>query len=84
MSTNKEQLQDIQLENDWQVLGGFKKIWVHYRELRVCSYMCIQRERTIITYVIANFGRGNLSPSSEEQMKRNQYAWKKALCPKIM
>ncbi len=23
MSTNKEQLQDIHLENDWQVLGGF-------------------------------------------------------------
>jgi hypothetical protein len=26
MSTNKEQLQDIHLGNDWQVLGGFLKI----------------------------------------------------------
>jgi hypothetical protein len=73
------------LENDCgKFLEDLKKIWVHDREFRVCSYMCIQRERTIITYVIANFGRENLSPSSEEQMKRNQYAWKKALWPKIM
>jgi hypothetical protein len=46
--------------------------------------MCMQWERIIITYVIANFGRENLSPSSEEQMKRKQYVWKKALWPKIM
>lgn len=39
--------------------------------------MCIQWERTIITYVIAKYGRENLSPSSEEeQMKRKKKCMK--------
>jgi hypothetical protein len=45
MSTDKEQLQDIHLGNDWQVLGGFLKIWVHDGELREYVHICASNGR---------------------------------------